>query len=117
MRIFFLCSLFIDCFYFSLVYAEIGRNLPFQVGEKLYYDLSWGIIPVGHATMEVKSLEKIKEELCYQIKFSVRTNSFADKFYKVRTSILSTVTSDFSKSLRYEKSQQEGKTKRDFGGL
>lgn len=85
---------------------------PFQVGERLEYDLKWGFFSVGSAVMEVNSLTEVAGQTCYLIKFSVRTNSFADKFYKVRTSIESSVAADFSKSVLYSKSQEEGSTKR-----
>ena len=45
------------------------------------------------------------------IRFSVRTNDFADAFYKVRTEVESEVSEDFSKSYSYSKTQREGKTK------
>lgn len=93
-------------------FAETNTTLPFKVGERLEYDLSWGFLPVGSAIMEVKSLTKFKGEMCYLARFSVQTNSFADAFYKVRTSIESTISSDFSRSFVYRKSQEEGKTRR-----
>ena len=94
--------------------ADTKLALPFQVGERLDYDLSWGFLPVGSAIIEVYSLEKVKEELCYLVRFSVRTNSFADKFYKVRTTIESVVSSDFKRSITYKKSQEEGRTKKNI---
>ena len=51
---------------------------------------------------------------CHRLSFSVRTNEFADAFYKVRTNITSVVDRTFSKSIRYVKSQNEGKTKREI---
>ena len=66
--------LIFSCSYFGL-FADSKIVLPFKIGEKLEYDLSWGFFPVGEATMEVHSLEKIDGELCYLIRFSVRTNS------------------------------------------
>ena len=101
--------LIFSCSYFGL-FADSKIVLPFKIGEKLEYDLSWGFFPVGEATMEVHSLEKIDGELCYLIRFSVRTNSFADNFYKVRTKVESFVSYDFRKSIRYRKVQEEGKT-------
>ena len=93
-------------------FAATNPTLPFQVGERLEYDLSWGFVPVGSAVMEVNSLTKFKGEMCYLVRFSVQTNSFADAFYKVRTSIESTIASDFSRSFVYRKSQEEVKTRR-----
>jgi hypothetical protein len=95
-------------------FASSTNPLPFQIGEKLEYNLSWGFIPVGTAVLEVQSPPNLNDEEYLQVKFSVRTNSFADAFYKVRTTIESTVKSDFSKSIVYRKSQEEGSTKKQI---
>ena len=63
--------------------------------------------------MEIAPRDSLSNEP-WQIRFSVKTNSFADKFYKVRTSVTSWVDSNFTRSLRYVKSQQEGKTKKEI---
>ncbi|MDG0964191.1 MAG: DUF3108 domain-containing protein [Opitutales bacterium] len=109
-RFLFLLFPFISFVQFAV--ADVNSTFPFKVGERLEYDLSWGFFPVGSAIMQVESLTEMEGELCYLVKFSVRTNSFADQFYKVRTTIESTVSSDFSRSINYQKSQQEGSTKR-----
>ena len=49
------------------------------------------------------------------IRFQVHTNSFADNFYKVRTSVSSTIDPFFTRTLRYEKIQFEGNTPRNCG--
>lgn len=87
---------------------------PFAVGERLEYDLSWGFFPVGSAVMEVLEAMENQSEGAKTIRFQVRSNSFADNFYKVRTSISSTVDADFTKSLLYQKSQREGRTRREI---
>ena len=87
------------------------NDTPFLPGEKLEYELSWGFFPVGAAFIEVVPADR-NPEASWMIRFSVRTNSFADAFYKVRTEATTWVDSNFSKSLRYEKFQQEGKTKK-----
>jgi hypothetical protein len=105
--------LFFSLYFFNPSLGDQSQSaLPFQVGERLEYDLKWGFFSVGSAVMEVNSLSEVEGQACYLIKFSVRTNSFADKFYKVRTSIESSVAADFSKSVLYSKSQEEGSTKR-----
>ncbi len=88
-------------------------DFPFQSGETLTYDLKWGIFPVGSATMEVHALDD-NQTGQHRLTFSVRTNNFADAFYKVRTNITSVIDYRFQRSLRYEKSQREGKTKREI---
>lgn len=107
------CILFF--FPFFLFAVELTNSLPFQPGETLRYDLKWGFFPVGSATMKVLPIdEDAGENGFHRLSFSVRTNEFADAFYKVRTNITSVVDWSFSKSMRYEKSQKEGKTKREI---
>lgn len=103
-------------FWSSLAPLHLWSNstaLPFLPGEKLEYDLSWGIFPIGHASLEV-AFKEISSNEPWEIRFFVRTNDFADAIYKVRTEITSWVDSNFTKSLRYIKSQQEGKTKKEI---
>ena len=88
-------------------------NAPFLPGENLEYSLKWGFLPVGFATMEVGPRKQGGEEP-WEVRFSVRTNSFADNFYKVRTRITSWVDMNFTRSLKYQKSQQEGKTNKEI---
>jgi len=87
---------------------------PFNLGERLEYEITWGFFPVGSAVMEVLAEDKAIENSPILVRFNVRTNSFADTFYKVRTSITSTVSSDFSRTLKYQKEQREGKTRREI---
>lgn len=101
----------------SFLLADLPKppdTLPFNVGERLEYDLKWGFFPVGSAKMEVLAKDPTRPNGSLLIRFNVRTNSFADNFYKVRTSIVSTVDSSFRRSLFYEKSQHEGRTKRNI---
>ncbi len=89
-------------------------QLPFVLGEKLEYELKWGFFPVGTARMEVLPNDATDTLKPIVIRFSVRTNSFADAFYRVRTSITSTIDPSFSRTLKYEKSQREGSKARDL---
>ena len=110
--------IFLHCGIFGLLSGEVGNTdsiaLPFELGERLEYDMKWGYFPVGSATMEVVAQNREDSNGHKVVKFNVRTNSFADTFYKVRTSISSTIDSSFSRTLRYEKSQHEGGTHREI---
>ena len=90
-----------------------GSSCPFVPGERLQYKIKWGLVPVGRATLEVALPEDLNGTLCHKFVLSVRTNEFADAFYKVRTRAESYLAADFSRSLLYRKKQQEGKTERD----
>ena len=91
-----------------------ASNLPFILGERLEYDLKWGFFPVGSAVMEVSAHNPEDKKGPVVIRFQAKTNSFADAFYKVRTSITSWVDRSFSRTLSYEKSQREGSTSREI---
>ena len=104
---------FVFLLFYTLSLASVSheKDFPFISGEKLEYDLSWGFIPVGKATLEIwGGNPKLAEH--WKILFFVRTNDFADAFYKVRTRVWSEVDHNFTKSLSYKKDQQEGKTQK-----
>ena len=88
-----------------------NKPLPFLPGERLEYDLHWGIFPVGYASLEIAPRTLSSQEP-WKISFFVRTNNFADSIYKVRTNITCWVDSNFTKSLKYIKTQQEGRTRK-----
>ena len=92
-------------------FSSENKKFPFHIGEKLEYDLSWGIIPVGNATLQITK-DKIQEEGNWKLNFFVRTNNFADAFYKVRTNVFSEIDPSFTKTLFYGKNQLEGKTQK-----
>ena len=94
--------------------ASLAEPFPFQVGERLEYDMKWGFFPVGSASMELLASDSSNPDGTKLIRFQVRTNSFADNFYKVRTSVSSTIDPFFTRTLRYEKIQHEGRTHREI---
>lgn len=87
-------------------------GLPFQVGEVLEYDLKWSVFGVGRARMEVLPMTEVEGATAWHFAFSVRTNAFADRFFKVRTTINSWVSEDLQRTLRYTEIKREGKTER-----
>ena len=112
MKFRFACILFLFLEPCCLGFGE-ESSLPFVPGERLHYKIKWGLIPVGRATLEVAPYEEMNGTLCHKFVLSVRTNEFADKFYKVRTRAESYLAPDFRRSVLYRKKQQEGKTERD----
>ena len=102
---------FLSFYSLSLASVPLKKDFPFISGEKLEYDLSWGFIPVGKATLQIWGGNPRLAEP-WEILFFVRTNDFADAFYKVRTRVWSEVDHNFTKSLSYKKDQQEGKTQK-----
>ena len=59
-----------------------------------------GAFPRGIGNNESSAKEDEGGDGFHRLSFSVRTNEFADAFYKVRTNITSVVDRTFSKSMR-----------------
>lgn len=59
-------------------------------------------------------MARVEGQTAWHFAFSVRTNAFADRFFKVRTEINSWVSGDLQRTLRYREIKREGKTERDI---
>lgn len=90
------------------------RDLPFQAGEELHYELTWMGIPVGHATFSVLPPARFEGKPVWQFGMEARTNSFADRIYKVRDLLLSWTTPDMKRSVHHTKRAREGSYHRDI---
>jgi len=88
-------------------------SLPFQPGERLVYNLRWGIIPAGYAELQVLPFATVNGEEAWHFIMSVQTTEFVDLFYKVRDRIETFTDLSMTNSLLYKKEQREGSTDRD----
>lgn len=78
----------------------------FMIGEKLTFDIKYGIIGAGRASLSIT--ESVHQDTIpvYEIRSEARTNSFFDRLFKVRDEIVSVwdqeklVTRKFHKRLR-----------------
>lgn len=104
--------------YTKPVYADLIQNTdkikPFYPGEKLTYELRWGIIPAGKATLEVLPFKIVNNIPAYHFVVTAESNDFVDIFYKVRDRIDAYADIDMTRSVLYQKKQHEGKSKRDI---
>ncbi len=85
---------------------------PFAPGEKLTYDLKWNKIAVGQFTVSVVDMTESGGEPAWHFVFEARTNSVADKIYKVRTYIHSYASKDLRRSIKYVSRQGSGDDKK-----
>lgn len=83
-------------------------NVAFGVGEKLSFDINYGFINAGTATMEVLRLIEWEQRPCYQIVTRANSNSFFSTFYKVDDRVESIVDAAGLFSWRFEKNLREG---------
>lgn len=81
--------------------------------EKLSYDVAWGPIGVGHATLEVSQIVEFNGRPAYHIVSRARSNRFCDAFYKVRDLNQSWMDARTLSSLGYSKQLREGHFFRD----
>ncbi|MEI8176008.1 MAG: DUF3108 domain-containing protein [Candidatus Omnitrophota bacterium] len=80
-----------------------------RVGEKLFYDVLWNGIYVGEGTLEVKEIVTVRGREAYHIVATARSNEFLSKFYRLEDEIHSYIDTKDLSSLRFEKTQYEGK--------
>jgi hypothetical protein len=93
------------------VFSE-NTKIPFSVGEKLEYNLTWSGIKAGTASLEVLPSKKINGEKACHFVMNTRTTPFLDKIYKVRDTIISVANCDLTFS-HYYKKKHEGKRKKN----
>jgi len=84
------------------------RNVAFGVGEKLSFDINYGFINAGTATMEVVRLIEYEERPCYQVVTRALSNRFFSSFYKVDDRVESVIDAAGLYSWRFEKKLREG---------
>ncbi len=96
----------------------LDRTIPnkaFDVGEKLSFDVRYGFITAGHASMEVHDMIMVRDSFpAYQIVTTARSTSTFDIFFKVRDRVESILDSRGIFSWGFKKSLREGGYKFDL---
>ena len=77
-------------------------------GEKLVFDISYGPISAGEATLEVGDVIEFNGRRCYRIESRANSNRFFSSFYKVRDRVMSYIDVDSLYSLYFYKRLREG---------
>lgn len=88
--------------------SRVVDNVAFGVGEKLKFDINYGFINAGTATMEVEKLIEFEGRPSYQIVTRANSNKFFTSFYKVDDRVESIVDATGLFSWRFEKKLREG---------
>ncbi|MCH7690789.1 MAG: DUF3108 domain-containing protein [candidate division Zixibacteria bacterium] len=84
-------------------------NVAFGLGEHLEFDITYGFITAGHATMSVDRLIEFENRPCYKIVTTANSNSFFSTFYNVDDRVESIIDAIGLFSWRFEKNLKEGK--------
>lgn len=101
----------------QLIGPEIRASTDFMhlpaFPEKLTFLVSWGLLSVGEATLEVDRIELFNGRPAYHIMSQARSNSFCDTFYPVRDLNEAWLDAKTLTSLGYSKKLREGGFFRD----
>jgi len=89
-------------------------NYAFTVGENLNYDIYYGPIVAGSATIAVPSYEYYGDRKCYRLEFTMRSAKFFDIFFKVRDNYYSLMDVSGLFPWKFEQHVKEGGYKKDF---
>lgn len=81
-------------------------------GEKLVFDITYGPISAGEATLEVRDVVDFNGERCYHIESRANSNRFFSSIYKVRDRVISYIGTDDLVSRYFYKRLQEGSFRR-----
>lgn len=86
----------------------------FGVGERLVFDVNYGFITAGEATMAVAGYDSIAGRLCYRIEFSVNSLPSFSWIYRVEDRYLTFIDAEAIVPWRFEQHIREGNYRRDF---
>lgn len=75
--------------------------VPFQPGEKLVFEVSWGGIAVGEAVLEVYPPATIEGEPAHHFVLTAKTVGFVDMFFKVRNRIDAYTAADMTRTVHF----------------
>ena len=89
------------------------ENIAFGLGEKLHFDIGYGFINAGYATLSVDELVEYNGRPCYQIISTANSNKFFSSFYRVEDRVESIVDAIGIYSWHFEKHVSEGKYRAD----
>ena len=92
-------------------------NKAFTVGEKLTFDVKYGFVTAGVATMAVPRLKRISGRQVYNITFDVNSVPSFDWIYKVRDHYETYVDMEGLFPWRFEQHIREGHFSRDFSAF
>ncbi len=94
--------------------AYSSAYLPLPVfPEKLSFNMSWGLLSVGEATLGVDKIVMFNGRAAYHLVSQARSNAFCDTFYVVRDLNESWLDAKTLTSLGYSKKIREGHFFRD----
>jgi len=96
---------------------RVIENKAFKEGEKLTFDLNYGFVTAGIATMEIPRIKRISGRDAYHVTFEVNSVPSFDMFYKVRDRYETYIDVEGLFPWRFEQHIREGGYTRDFSAF
>ena len=93
------------------------ENKAFKEGEKLTFDVKYGFVTAGIATMQVPAIKRISGRDAYHVTFEVNTVPSFDLFYRVRDRYETYIDVEGLFPWRFEQHIREGSYSRDFAAF
>ncbi|MDH4069415.1 MAG: DUF3108 domain-containing protein [Ignavibacteria bacterium] len=90
------------------------RNHAFGVGERLVFDVNYGLITAGEAIMHVAAYDTLYNRPCYRVEFRVNSAPSFSWIYKVEDRYLTFIDTETLAPWRFEQHIREGSYRRDF---
>ena len=103
--------LFLLIFGFTQGIEAAETGLPFHPGERLTFQVKWGVIPAGEAVLEVGPFEVINGIKSCHFVMTARTYPYVDLIYRVRDRIDAYTDVPMTHSILY-KNEKRGTRKR-----
>lgn len=98
---------------FFSVSTSYAQGLPFDVGERLEFALSWTGIPAGTTVLEIPGISYIDGKEAFQVRSESWSNRFVSTFYKVEDKIEGYMDAKDITAIQLKIKQREGRHKKD----
>jgi hypothetical protein len=101
-------------FLFLPLSALPAGGSPWEVGERLEYELRYKMFRIGRSTLEVRSRRTYRGQEVLELVNEVRSASWVDRIFPIRDTVRSYMDPEHGWSLHYEKHIREGRYRRDI---
>ncbi len=96
---------------------KINSSKPFDVGERLFFDVNYGFITAGKAEMSIPKLDTVLGAATMKVEFTVRSTPTFDFFFEVRDRYETYLDTGGIFPWRFEQHIKEGKYSRDYTAI
>ncbi len=93
------------------------ENKAFKEGEKLTFNVNYGFVTAGIATMEIDDIRRISARNAYHVLFRVNTVPSFDWIFKVRDRYETFIDTEGLFPWRFEQHIREGNYSKDFSAF